>query len=237
MNETLRILHAHRTYRHFREGEVMPEVHVQAIAAAAQQAPSWMNGQCYSMVRVTDDALRARIVALQPRNPQIGTAAEYWIFLADVYRMWLCGGSEAALADTETLITATTDAALAAQSAAIAAESLGYATCFTGSIRAVAGDLVALLQLPRHTFPLFGLCMGTAATEMALQPRLPQRAVLFENRYEADVAEDLQAYEQTMTAFGEAREVLPWREKFARFYAQRYAPENEALRERQGLKG
>lgn len=237
MNETLQVLQQHRTFRHFVAGEVLPEAQVQAMLDAARQAPSWMNGQCYSIVRIRDAALRAQIVALQERNPQIGTAAEYWIFLADLHRMQLCGADEAVLADTESLITATTDAALAAQAAVVAAESLGYGTCFTGAIRAVATELIALLDLPRHTFPLFGLCIGTATVDMALKPRLPQAAVVFDNRYQADLAPLLAHYEATMTAFGEAREVLPWREKFARFYATPYTPGNAAVREKQGLKG
>lgn len=236
MNGTVELLRTRRTVRHFQEGEVLPGAHVQAILDAARQAPSWMNGQGYSIVRITDTHLRAQILELQARNPQIGTAAEYWIFVMDGYRMHGCGADEAVLADTETLLTLATDAALAAQNAVIAAESLGYASCFTGSIRAVAAELVQLLQLPRHTFPLVGLCIGTAAVEMRVKPRLPQDAVVFENRYNPDIAAHLAAYEQTMTDFGEAREVLPWREKFRRFYSAHYAPANAALRRKQGLR-
>ena len=46
--------------------------------------------------------------------------------------------------------------------------------------------------------------------------------------------EHLTAYEQTMTDFGEAREKLPYREKFARFYSNPYAPDNINLIQRLG---
>ena len=236
MNEVVRLLCAHRTVREFVAGEVLPQVHVQAVLDAARQAPSWMNGQCYGIVRVSDAALRAQVAALQPRNPQVGSAAEFWVFVLDLHRMRLCGAAEEALVDTEALLVATTDTALAAQNAVVAAESLGYATCFVGGIRAVAGELVRLLALPRYSFPLMGLCIGSAVVEMRVKPRLPQAAVVFENRYAPEVSLLLEDYERVMLAFGEAREVFPWREKFARFYAQRFAPENAAVRAAQGLR-
>lgn len=234
--DALEVLRGHRTVRHFVAGEVLPPADVQAVLDAARQAPSWMNGQCYSIVRVTDRAVREAVLALQPRNPQIGTAAEFWVFVLDLYRMRLCGADEAVLADTESLLTAATDTALAAQNAVVAAEALGYATCFTGTIRGVARELSALLGLPRHTFPLVGLCIGSADAVMRVKPRLPQAAVVFENRYDTELQGLLADYERTMLDFAEARETLPWREKFARFYAGHYAAGNGGLRAEQGLR-
>lgn len=137
----------------------------------------------------------------------------------------------------DTLITLTTDAALAAQNAAVAAESLGYATCFTGGIRLIAAELAEWLALPPHTFPLFGLCMGKPAVEMRRKPRLPQQAAVAENRYPDDavLTAALADYERTLTEFGEAREKLPYREKFARFYSREYGTGNPALLKRQRL--
>lgn len=118
----------------------------------------------------------------------------------------------------------------------MAAESLGYATCFTGGIRLIAPQLIELLGLPANTFPIFGLCIGTPDIEMALKPRLPESSVYAENHYPAEqtLIEDLAQYEQTMSAFGEAREKLPYREKFARYYSNTYAPKNIPLLQQQG---
>lgn len=46
---------------------------------------------------------------------------------------------------------------------------------------------------------------------MALKPRLPESSVYAENHYPAEqtLIEDLAQYEQTMSAFGEARESCP----------------------------
>ena len=240
MNPIIQQLLNHRTYRQFQRGETLAADTVDTIIACAQQAPSWMNGQHYTLLNIADPALRAQIAELQPNNPQIAECALYLIFIADLHKADLCRqtyeGSFAAAGTPDAFMTAVTDASLAAQNALIAAESLGYATCFTGGIRLIAPQLVELLGLPEHTFPLFGLCIGSPAVEMRLKPRLPRAAVYAENRYPSDetLLDNLAAYEQTMTDFGEAREKLPYREKFARFYSNPYAPDNIELMQQMG---
>ena len=241
MNPVIDTLCQHRTYREFDPSAVMPPEHVQAVLNAARQAPSWMNGQHYTIIRITDPDLRARIVSVQPGNPQIGTCSEYWLFIGDAHRARLCShahnGSFAAVGTPDTVLTLAVDAALAAQNAVVAAESLGYATCFTGGIRLVAPELTEWLALPQHTFPLFGLCIGKPAVDMRLKPCLPQASVVAENRYPDDALLDaaLAEYEHTLLDFGEAREKLPYREKFARYYAREYGERNPALLRAQGL--
>lgn len=240
MNPTVDLIKNHRTYRRFRTGETLPQEHLQAIIDCARQAPSWMNGQHYTILNITSPELRRHIAGLQPANPQIGQCAVYFIFIADLHKAGLCRqayeGSFEAAGTPDAFMTAVTDAALAAQNAVTAAESLGYATCFTGGIRLIARELTGLLALPAHTFPVTGLCIGTPDVEMKLKPRLPQAAAYAENRYPCDdsLSENLAAYEKTMLEFGEARETLPYREKFARFYSRPYAPENIGLMQSQG---
>lgn len=240
MNETIRLLQQHRTYRHFDENHVLTAEEIDALLCAAQQAPSWMNGQHYSIIRITDPAQRAAVGALYPNNPQLISASECWIFVGDLHRMKLSseayGGSFEGASGTESLLVMGIDAALAAENAAVAAESLGYGTCFVGSVRQKADELIQLLQLPKYTFPLFALVMGKATVEMQIKPRLPQTAVCFENVYHTEVSEDLVDYEQTMSAFGEAREKFPWREKFSRYYHQTPLAENRETWIAQGLK-
>ena len=239
MNPVIECLLNHRSYRHYDPDFSLPETDLDTIIACAQQAPSWMNGQHYSIIRISDAALRAQIQSLQPNNPQISQCSTFLVFVGDVYRNKLASdaydGSFAAAGTPDTLITLCTDTALAAQNAIIAAESLGYATCPIGGLRLIAPQLVTLLGLPEYTFPLFGLCIGKAAIEMRIKPRLPRQTVFFDNQYRTDLAADLADYEHTMSAFGEARETLPYRQKFARYYSQTYAPANIPLLKQQGF--
>lgn len=241
MNPTIQTLTEHRSYRHFKTGISLPAEHIQAILDAARQAPSWMNGQHYSIIRITDSTLRTQIAAAQPANPHIASASEFWVWVADAHKAKLASqayqGSFAAVGTPDTLITLSVDTAMAAQNAISAAESLGYATCPIGGLRQIANELVEWLALPKHTFPLFGLCIGVADIDMRIKPRLPQAAVVFDNHYAADeaLAQHLADYEATMIAFAEAREKLPYREKFARYYSQTFVPANLPLFQQQGL--
>lgn len=76
MNPVLQTLRKHRTYRQFDPAHQIPAEQVQAMLDATRQAPSWMNGQHYTIIRITDPVLRQKIAAAQPNNPQIGTCAD-----------------------------------------------------------------------------------------------------------------------------------------------------------------
>ncbi len=65
-NQTIELLQNHRVYREFDSSATVPDSQLNDIIKCAQQAPSWQNGQHYSIINITDPALRAQIVALQP---------------------------------------------------------------------------------------------------------------------------------------------------------------------------
>ena len=219
MNSTIELLQNHRVYRDFDPTATVSTEALDAIIKSAQQAPSWMNGQHYSIINVTDSALRQQIVELQPRNPQIGQCSVFLVFVMDGYRSYLAseaeGGSFEGFTDPDTFITLSVDTAIAAQNAAVAAESLGYATCPIGGLRLIAKDLINLLNLPKYTYPIFGLCIGKPSADMRVKPRLPKPAVYFDNQYQAEtLPQQLADYEQTMLEFAEKREIKPYRQKF-----------------------
>ncbi len=47
--EALEVMNQHRTYRNFDETYQLSEAELQKILQASRQAPSWMNGQMYSI--------------------------------------------------------------------------------------------------------------------------------------------------------------------------------------------
>ena len=61
------------------------------------------------------------------------------------------------------------DAALAAQNAVVAAQSLGLRTVYIGAMRNDPVRVAELLGLPPRAFVVFGLCVGYADPESALQ--------------------------------------------------------------------
>lgn len=241
MNDVIKTLLQHRSHRQYKKEATIPTQHMQMILDAACQAPSWLNGQHYSIIRITDSKLRQMITDHQPFNPQIGECSEFLIFIADGYRSYLDSqaydGSFAAIGTPDTVFTLTVDAALAAQNATIAAEALGYGTCDIGGIRLIAAKLIEWLKLPKYTFPLFGLCIGVPEDNTQIKPRIPQQSVVFENQYgsEEQVNRDLADYEQTMQTFAEERESKPYRQKMSDYYSHSFAPQNNTLLRQQGF--
>ena len=75
MNPVLQTLHEHCTYRQFDPAHQIPAEQVQAMLDATRQAPSWMNGQHYTIIRITDPALRQKIAAAQPTIHRLAPAA------------------------------------------------------------------------------------------------------------------------------------------------------------------
>ncbi|MBP6116286.1 MAG: nitroreductase family protein [Neisseriaceae bacterium] len=240
MNPTIQTLTQHRTYRDFDPEYRLDDASLEAILAAAQQAPAWRNAQHYSIINIKDADLRAKIVALQPLNPQIGDCAEFLIFCADLYKTKLAsdamGGSFNGGGHPEAFINAISDTSMAFQNAVVAAESLGLAICPIGGLRAVATELIDLLNLPQYVYPIVGLCIGKPSVEMRLKPRLPLRAVYFDNQYDAShLPADLADYEATMTEFGEKREKFPWRQKLSYSYDKAPDAKSHALLKQQGF--
>lgn len=240
MNPTIELMQNHRVYREFDPTATVSDSELEAIIKSAQQAPSWQNGQHYSIINISDPALREKICHIQPRNPQIAQCSVFLVFVIDGYRSRLASdayaGSFMGFGDADTLFTLATDTALAAQNAILAAESLGYGTCPIGGLRMVANELIDLLNLPKYTYPVFGLCIGKPAIAMRLKPRLPKQAVYFENTYQTEhLAQALAEYEQTILDFAEPREKLPYRQKFANYYSQPYVDYAESLLKLQGF--
>lgn len=239
-NHAIHTMKNHRVYRDFDPDYLIPDDHMAAILDCAQQAPSWMNGQHYSIINITDTHLRSKIGELQPKNPQVVSASAFFIIVGDAYRAKLCAEHAdddfSHVTDPDILITLITDASMAAQNATVAAESLGLGTCPIGGIRLVSQQIIELLNLPKYTLPLYGLCIGKPTVEMRLKPRLPREAVVFNNQYTVQkLSGQLDNYERTMLEFGEAREKLPFRQKISMYFSHEFIAEQEALYRQQGF--
>ena len=69
--DALKSLQTHRTYRNFDENYQLSEEELQKILNASRQAPSWMNGQMYSIIVVRDRKIREKLVELNPGNDML----------------------------------------------------------------------------------------------------------------------------------------------------------------------
>lgn len=227
MNQTIDVLTKHKTIRHFVKDKPMSFEHLDSIVAALQQAPSWMNGQHYSVIAITDNLLKEKLVTLMPRNPHLETSSVVLLFCVDVRAhdeaSRLNEKEFSCSENMDLLLTATMDMTLAMQNAVIAAESLGYGTCCVGGVRYVAKDVVDLFEMPRYTYPLCCLAIGHIDTSAAVErtkPRFPRASKVGLNQMAPINRETVCEYATVLEQFADDRETVLWHEKFANYYSE-----------------
>lgn len=165
MNELLKSLHSRKSVRQFTAEPITPPVR-EAILNATTQAPTAGNQQLYTILDITDGALKARLAATCDNQPFIATAPLVLIFCADCqkwYDAFRAAGCQPRLPAVGDLMLAVSDSLIAAQNAVVAAESLGLGSCYIGDIMEQCETHRALLQLPQYVFPAAMLVIGHPA--------------------------------------------------------------------------
>lgn len=203
------VFRRHRSIRKYKP-EKIPEEHVRIIMEAGQRAPTDATLHLWTAVRIRDRSIRKEIAeAIQ--QDHVAEAAEFFVFLADLYRLERLlkhRGVEPLRDHYALLLFAAIDAALAAENMATMAEALGYGTCFIGAVQNAVDVLVELLNLPRLTYPLFGLTIGVPDEEPPLRPRLPLDMLFHEDRYRDYTAAELDNAYKVMAVISRRRDWL-----------------------------
>lgn len=115
----------------------------------------------------------------------------------------------------EGLLITSVDAALAGQNALLAAESLGYGGVIIGLVRYKSVELAELFKLPDYTYPVFGIALGVPNQQHAVKPRLPLENVVFEEEYQEQSTEAIEAYDRVQTEYAGARATTTWSQRLA----------------------
>ncbi|WP_308719616.1 NADPH-dependent oxidoreductase [Komagataeibacter xylinus] len=203
-----RSLMAHRSVRHFSPAP-LPAGVVEAAIAAAQSASSSCNLQAWSVIAVRDPARRARLAKIAGDQAFIAQAPLFLAWVVDLSRLEHVGHAQGhtlpGLDCLDTFLGGVVDTALAGQNAAATFESYGLGIVYVGAVRNQPEAIAAELGLPPRTFALFGMSVGypDRARPTAIKPRLPQAAVLHEERYNPATATDdasIKAYDACLEA-------------------------------------
>jgi FMN reductase (NADPH) len=200
-SDTLSLLMKHASVRQYQDKPVSEE-QLTAIIAAAQMASTSSNVQAYSVIAVTDSALKSELAGLAGNQVYIEQCPVFLVWCADLYRLREVAkphlqGETTYEDSTENLLVATVDVALAAQNAAVAAESLGLGIVYIGGLRTRIAEVSELLGLPELVYPIFGMCVGYPEGTSSLRPRLPLEAVLHRNHYNAETTvEQVKLYDE-----------------------------------------
>jgi len=195
-NEILNALHARKSVRVY-TGEAIAPSDRDAILQAAFDAPTAGNQQLYSILDITDPALRRTVAELCDHQPFIEQAALCLVFLADCRRWpnaYRAAGVTPRAAGPGDLLLAVADSCIAAQNAVTAAESLGIGSCYIGDVLENAEAMRAALHLPPQVVPAAMLVFGYPTEQQKKRPkprRFTQEAIVCENVYRERTDEEL----------------------------------------------
>ncbi len=190
MNETINIIKSRKSIRVYTDREITAE-EKRLILESAINAPTAGNQQLYTIIDVTDEALKNKLVKSCDNQSFIADAKMVLIFCADC-KKWYDGYIDAGCTPRKPgvgdLLLAVSDTNIAAQNAVIAAESLGIGSCYIGDIMENCETQRELLGLPEYVFPAAMIVFGFP-TEQQIAHEKPKRApievVVSENAYPA----------------------------------------------------
>ena len=179
MNNILAALHNRKSVRAYLDRPISSD-DKEAILLAACEAPTAGNQQFYTILDISDPALKNKLAVSCDNQPFIATAPMVLIFCADC-RKWYDAYIEAGLSPrvpgVGDLILAVTDASIAAQNAVTAAESLGIGSCYIGDILEQYETHRKILSLPEYVIPCAMLVFGYP-TEQQKNREKPARCAL-----------------------------------------------------------
>ena len=229
MSETITLMKSHTSVRRFKE-EAIPQEDLNTILSAGQMASSWKNFQSYSVIVVRSQEKKDALFDLVPQEA-IRQSAAFLLFVGDLNR-----AEKGARLHTdifqpqgvEGLLITSVDAALAGQNTLLAAESLGYGGVIIGLVRYKSVELAELFKLPDYTYPVFGIALGVPNQQHDVKPRLPLEQVVFEEEYQEQTAEVIEAYDRVQTEYAGERATTTWSQRLAEQFGQ---PEPSSTRE------
>ena len=229
MTEAIKLMKAHKSVRRFKE-QALPQEDLTEILTAAQMASSWKNFQSYSVIVVRSQEKKDALYELVPQEA-IRQSAVFLLFVGDLNR-----AEKGAQLHTDTfqprgvesLLISSVDAALAGQNALLAAESLGYGGVIIGLVRYKSEEVAELFNLPDYTYPVFGMALGVPNQNHDVKPRLPLENVVFEEEYQEQTPEAIEAYDRVQAEYAGARATTAWSQRLAEQFGQ---PEPRSTRE------
>ena len=197
MNEVIRQLYSRKSVRAFTDKEITAE-EKQAILRAAAEAPTAGNQQLYTILDITDQRIKDRLVETCDHQPMIAQSKLVLIYCADCkkwYDAYIAVGCETRKPGVGDLMLAVCDAMIAAQNAVTAAESLGIGSCYIGDIMENCEAQRELLCLPEYVFPVGMVIFGYPTDQQVRRPK-PERVnmenIVHENGYKIMDARQLE---------------------------------------------
>ena len=232
MNPVLECLYNHKSIRKYKD-QPLEDEKLEKIIKAAQAAPTWCNGQQVSIIAIKDKARKKVFEQLCGGQKFISECSVFLIFCADFYRVSLAFEKEGKskesfekyITQLDTIMLGAHDVGIAIQNATVAAESLGLGTVDIGAVRIKILEIAKELNLPKYSLPMIGLCIGYPDDNPAIKPRMPMKAVFFEEKYDTEKAKaGVDEYDETFKKYLSTRETNArdnnWSKSISDFYTK-----------------
>ena len=216
MNNTIKELIERKSMRSY-TGEKITAEQKEAILRAACEAPTAGNQQLYTIIDVTEQELKNKLVETCDHQPMIAQADMVLIFCADCkkwYDAYIATGCNPRLPGEGDLMLAVCDTVIAAQNAVTAAWSMGIGSCYIGDVMENCEQQRELLKLPKYVMPV-GMVIFGYPDEQQRNRIKPQRAelkfVVHENEYKPLSDEQL---EEMWTPRCGSKSYVEWMQAF-----------------------
>ncbi len=203
MNQVVDTIKGHRSIRAFKDEPISPE-QLNTILESGIAASSSSLLQVVSVIRVTDKQKREKLAELAGNQKYVATAAEFLVFCIDYQRH--CEMNPNVKPEfTELTLIGAVDSGIMAQNCLLAAESMGLGGVYIGGLRNSPKAVDELLELPKYTAILFGMCLGHPDQDPQLKPRLGANVIVHENTYKPLDKAAIEEYDQTMLDYYQSR--------------------------------
>ncbi|QLK86899.1 oxygen-insensitive NADPH nitroreductase [Staphylococcus sp. 17KM0847] len=191
----------HHSVRQFKSEPLSREI-IEKLVEAGQMASTSSYLQTTSIIGVEDMNKKEALKEVSGQ-PYVVENGYLFVFVIDYYRHNIVNEQQAhsmegSFESAEGLLVGTVDASLVAQNIALAAEDMGYGIVYLGSLRNDVQRVREILDLPEHTFPLFGMAIGVPSEDEngTPKPRLPLSHVFHIDSYNKNKEKQQQEIEQ-----------------------------------------
>jgi FMN reductase [NAD(P)H] len=241
MNETVRLLQAHRSSRSYKSDPIPAKI-LDAIVESAHRAPTSINSQQISLVVVRSAASRARLAEIAGGQPWITQAPVFIAVVADLYKTGLgvekAGAEQVVQRSLEAILSAVSDAGITMATLMTASRAFGLGIVPIGGIRRDPQAMIDLLGLPQNTFPVGGVALGYVAEESPQKPRMPIESFRHEEKYHPEALKPaIDAYDRTLQEYWQKigrADGLTWSATMAQHYSV-FSRRLKAIAQKQGF--
>jgi len=202
-NDVIDLMLKHQSIRKFTQ-QPIPQELIEQLIQAGQAASSSSFVQVTTVIQVSQPERREKLQTASGNQAYVGSCPLFLVFCADLKRnQQICTtlGVDMPTGFTEQALIASIDTAIMAQNVLLAAESVGLGGVYIGGLRNQPELVSETLNLPDQVVPLFGMCLGYAAQDPGLKPRLPTKVVLHQEQYQPLDQAELKQYDQLLSAY------------------------------------